>query len=117
MKILNRKIEFQAYKDGVCDIFYEDEEGEKSYRHKGLHFDNRTLGYGRHFAAKAVQVEVDSVIRIPLVRNVSIHDTVAIKGVGKFSIELIQTISDVNPLSLDLTLRQLEAHNNEYNSN
>ena len=117
MKIPNRKVEFQAFKDGICYIFYEDEEGEKTYRYRAIHFDKRTLGFKRHYAALTAQVETDTVIRIPLLNNINNHDIVYIKGIGKFSIELIQTMLETNPSSFDLTWRQLEVHDNEYNSN
>ena len=111
MKIPNRKVEFQAFKDGICDIFFEDEEGKRTNRYTGINFDKRTLGFNRHFAAKAVQVQTDMVIRIPRISGINNHDLVEIKGVGKFSIELIQNIFEANPPSLDLTLKQLEVNN------
>ncbi|NFH89763.1 hypothetical protein FDA33_06025 [Clostridium botulinum] len=110
MKIPNRKVEFQAYKDGICNIYYEDEEGQKTYKYTDLNFNKRVLGFNRHYAAKAVQVQTDMVIRIPLVSNINNHDLLNIKGVGKFSIELVQDKFECNPPSLDLTLRQLEVH-------
>lgn len=109
MKIPNRKVEFQAYKDGFCDIYCENEEGNKTYKQKELHFDKRVLGFNRHYAAKAVQVKIDMVIRIPKVENINNHDMLEIGHIGKFDIELIQDKYDANPPSLDLTLRQIEA--------
>ncbi len=108
MKMQNRKVEFQAYKDGICDIYSEDEEGQKTSKYTGLNFDKRVLGLNRHYAAKAVQVQTDMVIRIPLISNINNHDLLTIKGRGKFSIELVQDKYECNPPSLDLTLRQLE---------
>lgn len=110
MKIPNRKHEFQAFKDGICDIYSEDEEGKKTYKYTGLNFDKRVLGFNRHYAAKAVQVQIDMVIRIPLISSINNHDLLTIKGIGKFSIELVQDKYECNPPSLDLTLRQLEVH-------
>lgn len=110
MKIPNRKYEFQAFKDGICDIYSEDEEGKKTYKYTGLNFDKRVLGFNRHYAAKAVQVQTDMVIRIPVVSNINNHDLLTIKGIGKFSIELVQDKYECNPPSLDLTLSQLEVH-------
>ena len=110
MKIPNRKHEFQAFKDGICDIYAEDEEGQKTYKYTGLNFDKRVLGFNRHYAAKAVQVQTDMIIRIPLVSNINNYDLLTIKGIGKFSIEFVQDKYECNPPSLDLTLRQLEVH-------
>lgn len=100
--------EFVSFNDGVCDIYATDEEGKITYKHKGLGYSNRVLGYNRVFAAKAVQVQTNAVIRIPLVIGIDIHDTLEIKGLGKYDIELTQIMFDTNPPSLDLTLRQLE---------
>lgn len=108
MKIKIPNIEFSCFKDGLCDIYTEDEEGNKSYKVRGLGFENRVLGFGRHYAAKAVQVRTDAVIRIPKLPGIDSHDTLEITNLGKYDIELIQDILDSNPLSLDLTLRQLE---------
>jgi len=108
MKIKTDNIEFISFSDGICDIYSEDEEGTKDYKYRALGFSNRALGYNRVFAAKAVQIQANAVIRIPQVPNVSIHDIIEIKGLGKYDIELTQNKLDTNPLSIDLTLRQLE---------
>lgn len=100
-------IEFVAFKDGICDIYTEDEDGIKTYKYNNLCFDNRHLGFNRVFAAKAVQVKTNAVIRIPQVMNIG-NDKVEIKNIGKYSIELVQQIFDTNPPSIDLTLKQLE---------
>ena len=108
MKIKTNNIEFISFNDGVCDIYSEDEEGNKSYKYRSLGFTNRVLGLNRHYAARAAQVQTNSVIRIPQLPGVDNHDTVEIKGLGRYDIELIQNIFESNPLSMDLTLRQLE---------
>lgn len=108
MKIKADNIEFISFSDGVCDIYTEDEEGNKTYKYNGLGFSNRVLGYNRAFAAKAAQVQANAVIRIPQVSGIDMHDTLEIKGLGKYDIELVQNIFNTNPLSIDLTLKQLE---------
>lgn len=108
MKIKMDNIEFVSFSDGVCDIYTEDEEGTLTYKHKGLGFTNRVLGYNRVFAAQAVQAKANAVIRIPQVKGIDTHDVVEIKGIGKYDIELVQNIFDTNPPSVDLTLRRLE---------
>lgn len=108
MKIKVPKIDFISFADGICNIYNEDEEGKKTYKYKSIGFTNKVLGYNRHYAAKAVQVKVNAVIKIPKVSGVDIHDTLEILGLGKYDIELIQNIFESNPPSMDLTLRQLE---------
>jgi hypothetical protein len=106
-------IEFTSFKDGKCDIYTEDEEGNKTYKYTDLGFEKRVLGYARHFAAKAVQTQVNSVVRIPKLKGIDNHDTVEIKGLGTYEIELVQEILDSNPLTLQLTLKQLEMFEND----
>lgn len=101
-------VEFISFGDGVCDIYTVDDEGARTDRFIGLAFSNRALGYNRVFAASAAQVVANRVIRIPQVGGVDTYDTVEITGVGKYRIELVQTMLDTNPVSIDLTLRQLE---------
>lgn len=108
MKIKTDNIEFVSFSDGVCNIYSEDEEGNRTDKYIGLGFSNRVLGFNRHFAAKAVQVQTNAVIRIPQVPGIDIHDTVELRGIGKYDIELVQNIFETNPPSIDLTLRKLE---------
>jgi hypothetical protein len=108
MKIKTDNIEFISFSDGICDIYTEDEEGNKTYKYNSLGFNNRILGFNRVFAAKAVQAQVNAVIRIPQIPGVDIHDTLEIRDLGKYDIELVQNIFETNPPSIDLTLRQLE---------
>jgi hypothetical protein len=100
--------EFISFSDGICDIYTLNEDGNRANKYISLGFSNRALGYNRIFAAKSVQVQVNTVIRIPQVIGIDNHDTVEIKDKGKYTIEMIQPKFDTNPLSIDLTLRQLE---------
>lgn len=100
--------EFISFNDGICDIYTLDDDGNKTNKYTRLGFSNRVLGFGRHYAAAAVQVQTNAVIRIPQVSGVDSHDTLEIKGKGKYDIEMVQSIFETNPSSIDLTLRQLE---------
>lgn len=108
MKIQVPNIEFISFSDGLCDIYSSDEEGNKNYKFKGLGFSNKVLGFARHYAAKAAQIQTNAVIKIPQLPGIDIHDTLEIKNLGKYDIELAQNIFDSNPPSIDLTLKQLE---------
>lgn len=108
MRIKTDNIEFISFNDGVCDIYMEDDDGNKAYKYTGLGFNNRVLGFGRYFEAKAVQVKTNAVIRIPQIPGIDTHDTLEIRGLGRYDIELVQDIYETNPPSIDLTLRQLE---------
>lgn len=107
MKI-KQSTEFVSFSDGVCNIYTEDDDGNKVYKYSGLAFSNQILGYNRIFAAKAVQVQANAVIKIPNVPGIDNHNKVEINGVGKYNVEAVQIKFDTNPQSIDLTLRQLE---------
>ena len=107
MKIKAPNIEFIAFKDGVCDIYYEDEDGNKVEKYVALGFEKSILGFKRHFSAKAVNVDISKVIKIPMVQGIDNYDTVEIKNEGKDKIELIQEKNDTNPPSQDITLKRI----------
>lgn len=108
--IIKAPVEFQPYKDGVCDIYTEDEEGIKTYKTRGVHFDNRILGFKRVYAAKAVQTDINRVIRIPSIPGIDAHDRLQVTGENHcYDIELVQYLANTNPPSADLTLRKVGA--------
>ena len=96
-------VEFISFNDGICDIFTEDDEGEKTYKYNTLRFSNRVLGFKRYFEASARQIDINRVIRIPQLDNIDNYDSVEINKV-KYGVKLVQKIFDTNPPSMDLTL-------------
>lgn len=108
MKIKVPNIEFISFSDGVCSIYSEDEEGNRTYKFINLGFSKRVLGSKRYYAAAAAQVEINAVMRIPKVPGIDNHDNLEIKNTGRYDIELAQEIFDSNPPCIELTLKQLE---------
>ena len=108
MKIKIPNIDFISFNDGVCDIYFENDEEEKVYKYRSIGLSNKVLGLKRYYTAKASQVEIDAVITIPNIPGIDNRDIVVINGVGRYRIELMQPKYDTNPLSIDLTLKQLE---------
>ena len=102
-------VEFQPYKDGMCSIYTEsEEENEKTYKYKNIHFDNRMLGFKRVYAAKAANSNINRIIRIPNIPNIDNYDCLEVKGEHcYYTIELVQDVPDENPHSLDLTLKKV----------
>ena len=96
-------VEFVAFNDGVCNIYYEDEEGAKAVKYTSLGFSNRILGFKRYYEAAANQIDINRVIRIPQVGNIDNYDFVEIDLV-KYGVKMVQQIYDTNPPSIDLTL-------------
>lgn len=102
--------EFISFSDGICDIYTEDDDGNRVDKYLALGFSKKVLGFNRVFAAAANQIKANAVISVPQVMGIDMHDTLEIKGLGKYDIELTQEKYDTNPLSLDLTLHQLEIY-------
>lgn len=110
MKIKVNNIEFVSFSDGICDIYTEDEEGNKIYRYRNLGYSDRILGFKRAYTAKSVQSKANAVIRIPKLPGIDNHDTLEIRDKGRYEIEMIQVFNETNPPSIDLTLSQLEVY-------
>lgn len=106
MKIKTNNIEFISFSDGVCDIYHEDEEGNKLYKYNSLGFSSKVLGYKRYFAARTANIQTDMVIKIPNVAGIDNYDSLTIDDIN-YSIEMVQVIATTNPQSIDLTLRKL----------
>lgn len=108
MKIKRQNnIEFQPFKDGKCNIYTLDEEGNKTYKYKNISFDNRVLGFKRVYAAQSVNSDINRVIRIPFVEGIDNHDYLEIlREDCYYTIDLTQVIYESNPQSIDLTLKK-----------
>lgn len=101
-------LEFQPFKDGICNIYTTDEYGDKSYKYEGICFDNKTIGYRRVYAAKAAQSNISRVISIPMLNNLDNFDKVEILGEDcYYSVEIIQEVWSSNPPSILLTLNKV----------
>ena len=99
--------EFVAFKDGVCKIYGFDYEGLETVKYTSLGFDNKILGFKRYYEARANQIEINRVIKVPAVGGITNYDFVEIDeglGIVKYGVKLTQRMFETNPPSLDLTL-------------
>lgn len=70
-----------------------------------LCYQERALGIRRYYDAKQNQINIQRVIRVPRPAVEITNQDVAVTENGKrYRIDLIQTVSDIYPPSLDLTL-------------
>lgn len=104
MKIKMDNIEFVSFSDGICNIYTEDDDGNRINKYENLGFSKRVLGLTRFFQADANQMKVDKVIRIPQLDNIDTYDHVRI-GETEYDVMIIQDKYDTNPPSTDLTLQ------------
>jgi len=110
-KSATSKNELPIYRDGKCTIYTLNEDGNRTDKHIGVWFQDKVIGYNRHFTAQAVQVRIDRLIRIAKIRGINTYDRIEIENEGTFEIQVIQTIFDSTPNSMDLTLKSLEMFN------
>lgn len=76
-----------------------------------LGFDERRLGVQRYYQAAQALSRVDRVLRVPKPSGVEIapQDRVTVIGSAvPYRVELVQTVPDVYPESLDLSLSRVE---------
>ncbi len=101
----------QCFIDGLCDVYYLDDDGVPVIKHRHLRFEERVVGVKRYFAAAQAQVEINRLIRVPHGPDISPHDFVVI-GAGdslhQYQIVQVQKIPDTLPPSNDITLKQVE---------
>ena len=109
----------QTFNDGVVNIYTVDDiatPGNKPKdglklppKYEALHYEERIVGMGRFWTAKQDHVQIDRLIRVPRLENISSQD-VAIPVDGKqYEIKQIQYVPDVEPPSMDLSLERVEA--------
>lgn len=73
------------------------------------YYGERTVGYGRQYAAKGVNEQVDMLVRIWQDRSVRIGMYVVTEGEGQFRIDNVQHLLDDDGLRVtDLSLSRLE---------
>lgn len=73
-----------------------------------LRYEERALGLTRYYSALQNQVRVDKVVRTPRRPEVSPQDVAVTEDGRQYRIELVQTVQDVRPASMDLTLSAVE---------
>jgi hypothetical protein len=72
-----------------------------------LHYDMRTVGINRFWAAKQNQIEIGQVIRAPRISYVTTQDIAIPNDGNQYKIVQIQYPEDVMPKSMDLSLERL----------
>lgn len=102
----------QGYNDGIVTIFYQRDGAASGYLPipsltavVKLAYQERKLGIKRYYEAKQNQIHVERVIRIQnppvTINNQMVTET---EDGTLYRIDLVQTVPDVYPPSLDLTL-------------
>lgn len=106
----------QNYNDGVVAIIavvdtakpgYQPQPGEPQEKYT-LRYEERRLGIQRYYSSLQNQIQLDRVIRVPRVAGITTQDFAVTEDKQAYRIDLVQSVMDVYPPSLDLTLTKIE---------
>lgn len=106
----------QNYNDGVVAIIavvdtakpgYQPQPGEPQAKYT-LRYEERRLGIQRYYSSLQNQIQLDRVIRVPRVAGITTQDFAVTEDKQAYRIDLVQSVMDVYPPSLDLTLTKIE---------
>lgn len=106
----------QNYNDGVVAIIavvdtakpgYQPQPGEPQVKYT-LRYEERRLGIQRYYSSLQNQIQLDRVIRVPWVAWITTQDIAVTEDKQAYRIDLVQSVMDVYPPSLDLTLTKIE---------
>lgn len=101
----------QSYNDGVVSIYTVEDVAQPGYQPKPektlkvvLRYEEQRLGIHRYYSARQNQIDVQRVIRVQKSVPINNQDLAETEDGRKYRIDLVQSVSDVFPASLDLTL-------------
>lgn len=105
----------QSFNDGVVTIYSVENSAPPGYRPAesltrkvALRYAEQRLGINRLYMSRQNQAEIERVLRVPRVESISNQD-VAVTETGKqYRIDYAQSVADVWPPSLDLSLTKVE---------
>lgn len=103
------KPKFEEFNDGLVEIYRENEEEEleRVFAHD-FRFGNENVSAMRHYAARAVDENIDRIIHIPLPCGRVETDCYAVIDGEQFHIEKVDFCKDTMPHILKLTLKRIK---------
>lgn len=104
----------QSYNDGIVNVYSVTNIAQAGYKPKqglvlkvNLRFDEQRLGINRLYMSRQYQAEIERLIRVQRVNDISSQDVAVIDG-RQFKIDTVQSVKDIYPPSLDLALTKIE---------
>lgn len=102
----------QDFNDGMLTVFRVTDEAQPGYLPQekltkvvSLPYKQRKVGLYRYYQAQQNQTRVQRVLRVPKpAQEITNRDKVVTEDEREYRIDLVQTVPDVYPESLDLTL-------------
>lgn len=105
----------QPYTDGIVKIYRVSDTAQPGYTPKptpsfvaALAFSEERVGITRYYEGYQNQIQVEKVLRVPRGVEITNQDVAVIVGKPtQYRINFVQTVDDVYPRSLDLTLSKI----------
>lgn len=105
----------QELNSGVVKIYSVDDSAQPGYQPKPtltlkltLRYEEQRLGINRLYLSRQNQAEIEKVIRVPRQDSISNQDVAILESGSQYSIDYTQTVQDVYPPCLDLSLVKVE---------
>lgn len=105
----------QEFNSGVVHIYSVEDSAQPGYQPKPelklkltLRYEEQRLGINRLYLSRQNQAEVEKVIRVPRQDSISNQDVAILENGSQYSIDYTQTVQDVYPPCLDLSLVKVE---------
>ena len=105
----------QELNSGVVYIYSVKDSAQPGYQPKPelklkltLRYEEQRLGINRLYLSRQNQAEVKKVIRVPRQDSISNQDVAILENGSQYSIDYAQTVQDVYPPCLDLSLVKVE---------
>lgn len=105
----------QSYNGGVVKIYNVGDIAKPGYRpvegltlKLTLRYEEQRLGINRLYMSRQNQTEIERVLRVPRNANISNQDVAVTEDGRQYRIDYIQSVTDVWPDSLDLSLTKVE---------
>ncbi len=105
----------QSYNDGVLTVYAVSDTAaagrmpKKTLTEKvSLRYAEQRLGISRYYSAKQNQTEAERVVRVPRAETVTNRDIARTEDGTYYGIEMVQSVENVYPPSLDITLSRTE---------
>lgn len=73
-----------------------------------LRYEERSFGIQRYYSARQNQIQIERVLRVPRVSDVTNQNVAITQDGKKYRIDWVQPLTDVYPPSMDLTLVKYE---------
>ena len=105
----------QSYNDGVVKIYNVGDIAQPGYRpgegltlKLTLRYDEQRIGINRLYMSRQNQTEIERVLRVPRNANISNQDVAITEDGRQYRIDYVQSVTDIWPDSLDLSLTKVE---------